>query len=49
MEKLIDMFQMTSISDFNDIFKVLKINIKLDASAEKPDLEEIIKIAETNY
>ena len=49
MEQPIEVFQMTSISDFNDIFKVLKINMKLDASAEKPDPEEIIKIAETNY
>ena len=49
MEKLIEVFQMTSVSDFNDIFKVLKINMKLDASVEKPDLEEIIKIAKTNY
>ena len=49
VEKLIEVFQMTSISDFNDIFKVLKINMKLDASAEKPDPEEIIKIAKMNY
>ena len=49
VEKLIEVFQMTSISDFNDIFKVLKINMKLDASAKKPDPEEIIKIAEMNY
>ena len=49
MENLIDVFQTTSISDFNNIFKVLKINMKLDASAEKPDPEEIMKVAKMNY
>lgn len=48
-EKILRLFQTTSTSDFNDIFKIIGTNIKLKRGYNKYETTEILKIAEDNY